>query len=183
MPLTILATATATETDTTTVTITNTATETSTITEQTTVYTATSPVIAIPTFTIYAIGGRNNGNPVVDLNDGSGTVGVARGSLQVLQFTTVNNNKLKVLNGSRAGSIAATNPNAGGTGAYVLFGSTASGLLDTTCQVTYNSDGTCPLSCQASRGTTSYDCGIYWRIGSDADVGGCSRFTPYAVGG
>jgi hypothetical protein len=101
----------------------------------------------------------------------------------VLQFTTVNNNVLKVLNGPNAGSTAATNPNAGGSGAYVLFGSTASGLLDTTCQVTANSDGTCPLSCQASRGTTSYDCGTYWRIGSDADVGSCNRFTPYAVGG
>jgi hypothetical protein len=181
VPLTIFATATATDTLTTTATITNTATETSTITEKTTIYTATLPAIAIPTFTVYAIGGPNSGNPIA--NAGGNIVGDARNLSPVLQFTTVDNNKLQVLNGPYAGSIAKTNPNAAGSGSYVYFGSTAAGLLDTTCQVTYNSDGTCPLSCQASRGTTSYDCGVYWRIGADADVGNCNRFTPYAVGG
>jgi hypothetical protein len=184
VPFIVHATTTTTQTDTATVTTTNTATETSTIVEQTTVYTATLPVIAIPTFTVYAIGGDNNGNPIADIGDGTGRVGNAK-SLRgpVLQFTTVNNNQLQVLNGPNAGSTGATNPNASGIGAYLLFGSAASGFPATSCQVTYNADGTCPLSCSASRGTTSYDCGVYWRIGGQSDVGSCSQFTPYAVGG
>jgi len=100
----------------------------------------------------------------------------------VLQFTTVDINKLQVLNGPYAGSIGKTDPNASGGGATIYFGSTRTGLVDTACQVTYNSDGTCPLSCQAARGSTSFDCGVYWRIGGDADVGNCNRFVPYAVG-
>ena len=89
-----------------------------------------------------------------------------------------------MLNGPDAGSIGKTDPNAAAVNAYVFFGNTANGLQETVCQVTYNAaDGTCPLSCVAARGTTSYDCGVYWRIASDADVGGCSKFTPYAVGG
>ncbi|KAL1792230.1 hypothetical protein ACET3X_009981 [Alternaria dauci] len=182
VPLTIQETATATQIDTVTDTITNTATETSTVTERTTIYTATSPVIAVPTFTIYAIGGGNNGNPIADANDGTGRTVNARGRPTILQFTTVNNNNLKVLNGPYAGSTGKTDPNADGFSAYVLFGATNPNFVDTNCQVTYNADGTCPLSCQNARGTTSYDCGVYWRIGSDADVGGCSRFVPYAVG-
>lgn len=180
----IHATTTTTQTNTATVTVTNTATETSTTIEQTTVYTATLPAIAIPTFSVYAIGGDNNGNPIVDIGDGSGRVGNAQGFGAVLQFTTVNNNQLQVLNGPNAGSTGATDPNASAFESYVLFGSAANGFPATSCQVTYNGDGTCPLTCQTSRGTTSYDCGVYWRIGSKSDIpSGCYQFTPYAVGG
>ncbi|KAI4914327.1 uncharacterized protein J4E92_009526 [Alternaria infectoria] len=185
VPLTILATATNTDTATVTNTITNTATETSTVTERTTIITGTQQVIAIPTFTVYAIGGDNSGNPIADASRNvPNTVGNSRGLSPVLQFTTVDNNKLQVLNGPYAGSIGKTNPNVGASEAYVLFGRNDAGLQETVCQVTYNAaDGTCPLSCVAARGTTSYDCGVYWRIAGDADVGGCYKFTPYAVGG
>ncbi|KAI4614823.1 hypothetical protein J4E80_006327 [Alternaria sp. BMP 0032] len=185
VPLTILATATNTDTATVTNTITNTATETSTVTERTTIITGTQQVIAIPTFTVYAIGGDNSGNPIADASRNvPNTVGNSRGLSPVLQFTTVDNNKLQVLNGPYADSIGKTNPNVGASEAYVLFGRNDAGLQETVCQVTYNAaDGTCPLSCVAARGTTSYDCGVYWRIAGDADVGGCYKFTPYAVGG
>ena len=163
-------------------TITNTATETSTITEQTTIFTATSAVIAIPTFTVYAIGGPNNGNPMSNANGNIVRNTRVTSPPPVLQFTTVDINKLQVLNGPYAGSIGKTDPNASGSGAALYFGSTRAGLVDTACQVTYKSDGTCPLSCQAARGSTSFDCGAIWRIGSDADVANCNRFVPYAVG-
>ncbi|KAI4940218.1 hypothetical protein J4E86_011184 [Alternaria arbusti] len=123
VPLTIFETATATDIVTATDTITNTATETSTITEQTTVFTATSAVIAIPTFTVYAIGGPNNGNPMSNAN--GNIVRNTRGTSPppVLQFTTVDINKLQVLNGPYAGSIGKTDPNASGSGAALYFGS------------------------------------------------------------
>ncbi|KAI4616447.1 uncharacterized protein J4E87_008713 [Alternaria ethzedia] len=119
VPLTIFETATATDTVTATETITNTATETSTITEQTTIFTATSPVIAIPTFTVYAIGGDNSGNPIADASVYiPNTTGNEAGLSPVLHFTTVDNNKLQVLNGPYAGSVGKTNPNVGATEAY-----------------------------------------------------------------
>ncbi|KAI4917429.1 hypothetical protein J4E85_009948 [Alternaria conjuncta] len=129
VPLTIFATATATDTATVTDTITNTATETSTVTERTTIITGTQQVIAIPTFTVYAIGGDNSGNPIGYA--GGNTVGNAQGLSPVLQFTTVDNNKLQVLNGPDAGSIGKTDPNAAAVNAYVFFGNTANGLQET----------------------------------------------------
>ncbi|KAI4687925.1 uncharacterized protein J4E88_003518 [Alternaria novae-zelandiae] len=132
VPLTILATATNTDTATVTNTITNTATETSTVTERTTIITGTQQVIAIPTFTVYAIGGDNSGNPIADASRNvPNTVGNSRGLSPVLQFTTVDNNKLQVLNGPYAGSIGKTNPNVGASEAYVLFGRNDAGLQET----------------------------------------------------
>lgn len=145
VPLVIHATTTTTQTNTATVTFTNTATETSTIVQQTTVYTATLPAIAITTFSVYAIGDDNIGNPIVDIGDGSGRMGNAQAYGVVLQFTTVNNNQLQVLNGPNAGSTGATDPNASVFESYVLFGSAANGFPATSCHVTYNADVTCPF--------------------------------------
>ncbi|KAG9186785.1 hypothetical protein G6011_09893 [Alternaria panax] len=180
VPLTIKATATATQTNTITATVRNTVTEFTTITAQKTVFTATSATVALPTFTIYAIGGNNNGRTIE--NQGIPYAG-AGSSNAPLQFTTTSNNILQVLNGPAAGSNAKTDPTKAFDSSYVLLGSTNSGLVDMTCKVMYKSDGSCPLACQGSRGSTNFDCGSTWRIGSDADVSSCVAFAPYAVGG
>jgi hypothetical protein len=111
---------------------------------------------------------------------GAGYVGVDYSDgVTVLEFTTTEDGVLKVLNGATAGTNGGTNPNASGSDSYVLFGG---GLTDLTCSATINDDGTCPLTCQGTRGTTNFDCGVYWRVGSEADSAGCSVFSPYAVG-
>lgn len=175
--MTATATATLVETD----TIVNTHTDVSTVTDYATVYTSTTTVVAIPTFNVYAIGGDNGGNPFYDIGDG--TVGDNAGGIPVLDFSINSDGTLTADNGSNSGSKGETDPNQGGTTSFVMFGSSGNNLVNVVCNVLYNADGTCPLACQGSRGTTNYDCGVYWRIGSDADVGSCSEFTPYVVGG
>lgn len=174
-------TATATATLVETETITNTETDVSTVTNYETIYTSTTAVVAIPTFKVYAIGGDNNGHPFYDIGDGR--VGDdAENGVTVLEFSINSDGTLTADNGSKSGSEGETDPNAGGTDSYVMFGSSGNNLVNVVCNVLYNDDDTCPLACQGTRGTTNYDCGVYWRIGSSADVGNCFQFTPYVVG-
>ncbi|KAH6976320.1 hypothetical protein BKA56DRAFT_687986 [Ilyonectria sp. MPI-CAGE-AT-0026] len=174
-------TATATATLVETETMTNTETDVSTVTNYETIYTSTTAVVAIPTFKVYAIGGDNNGHPFYDIGDGR--VGDdAENGVTVLEFSINSDGTLTADNGSKSGSEGETDPNAGGTDSYVMFGSSGNNLVNVVCNVLYNDDGTCPLACQGSRGTTNYDCGVYWRIGSNADVGNCFQFIPYVVG-
>ncbi|RSL54454.1 hypothetical protein CEP52_016471 [Fusarium oligoseptatum] len=172
-----------------TATATATATSTSTITEPATVYSETvtektttsiTQTVLKPTVSILAMGGWNNGHALYDLGDG--TVGDDGPYGTTLLFTLGLDGTLKVTNGVRSGSNGQTDPNNYGSSSYVLFGFQGGALKDMTCTVTQKTDGSCPLTCQGTRGSTNFDCGVYWRLGSDADVQGCSVFTPYAVG-
>ncbi|KAF4954518.1 hypothetical protein FSARC_12131 [Fusarium sarcochroum] len=165
---------------TTTVTHNDTITITNTATTNTTTYTSTTFVLAVPSFNIYAIGGENDGNPLrgdinapnfVDVDNPTGA--------PILEFTLGNDTTLQVLNGPRAGTKGGTDPVLSNRNVYVEFGN--DDFVDLSCTVTGNNDGTCPMSCQGSRGSISYDCGALWRNGNSSDVQGCSAFTPYAV--
>ncbi|KAJ4312443.1 hypothetical protein N0V84_009935 [Fusarium piperis] len=180
VPSTEKVTATEKVTSTSTSTVTEPATVYSeTVTERSTTYTSTQTILT-PAFSILAMGGWNNGRPFRDMGDGS--VGDDSFSGTTLNFNLAIDGKLKVNNGVKAGSKAQTDPNVGGSSSYVWFGRQGANLQDVTCSVTQRPDGSCPLTCQGSRGSTNFDCGVYWRLGGTGDVGSCSVFTPYAVG-
>ncbi|KAL2689469.1 hypothetical protein Neosp_003523 [[Neocosmospora] mangrovei] len=185
---TVTASVTVPSTEKVTATSTATATSTTTITEPATVYTETvtektttsiTQTVLKPTVSILAMGGWNNGHALSD--EGDGTVG-DDGYGTTLLFNLGLDGTLKVTNGVRSGSNGQTDPNNSGSNSLVLFGFSGGALKDMTCTVTQRTDGSCPLKCQGTRGSTNFDCGVYWRLGSDADVQGCSVFTPYAVG-
>jgi hypothetical protein len=78
-----------------------------------------------------------------------------------------------------------SDPNAGSYNAIPAFKPLSGDLQKLVVTVRQESDGTCPLSFQGARGSTSFECGVYWRVGSEADLAsfsGCSRMDMIAVG-
>ncbi|KAM0438583.1 hypothetical protein ACHAPT_001335 [Fusarium lateritium] len=173
------------ETTTTVVTstITSTATTSETVVERSTTYTSTVTAVA-PTFSILYY--RNilpRGNPLIDFaTPGAISVNGAVGGKPILQFTLGTDGALTVINGAGAGNGATTNPLAHGSASIVNFVPLTADLRAMTCRVAQQADGSCPLTCQGSHGSISYDCGSTWRVGGQEDVGSCSTAYLYAVG-
>ncbi|KAM0550664.1 hypothetical protein ACHAPJ_008727 [Fusarium lateritium] len=162
----------------------NTVFELKTVTETQTIYTSTTTVFAVPEFNIYAVGGHHDGYPMRGRMDSAQQVAMDnRKDEPLLEFSIGSNNTLKVLNGEIAGTIGRSDLGPHAEDHDVKFGKRDNDLPGISCKVTRDSDGTCPMTCQGQQGSLSYDCGVHWRLGEDADVKDCqgSAFTPYAV--
>jgi hypothetical protein len=187
VPSTLHATSTLTSTN----TITQTTTFTNTVTSsQTVLLTTTSSVngLAFPTFAIRVQGGDNTGHYITN----SGTYMInnqASSPAAGLAFNLDTGCNLYLASGPNTGdeivqdASQSTDPR--------LFINTpgsisAINLRYFTCSVQKASDGTCPMTCTSAlnTGSTIWDCGVYWRIGTVAQyqASGCYGWTPLVVG-
>ncbi|KAI8723076.1 hypothetical protein NCS52_00162600 [Fusarium sp. LHS14.1] len=154
---------------------------TETIVERPTTYTSTHTALS-PTFTIVASSGKFTGNQLYDPNYMSYTGIYSTGP--VLLFTLGDDGTLTAQNQGLAGQFAVSDPNAGSYNAIPAFKPLSGDLQKLVVTVRQEDDGTCPLSVQGARGSTSFECGVYWRVGSEADIAcysGCSRMDLIAV--
>ncbi|KAI8689537.1 hypothetical protein LRP88_14300 [Fusarium phalaenopsidis] len=155
---------------------------TETIVERSTTYTSTHTALS-PTFTIVAASGRYTGKYLYDANSrGYASVDFAG---PMLLFTLGDDGTLTAQNQGLAGQFAVSDPDAGSYNAIPAFKPLSGKLQKLVVTVTQESDGTCPLTFQGARGSASFECGTYWRVGSEDDLasfGGCHRIDMIAVG-
>ncbi|KAJ4254532.1 hypothetical protein NW762_010131 [Fusarium torreyae] len=162
----------------------NTVFELKTVAETQTIYTSTKTIFAVPEFNIYAVGDHHDWRPMRGRMDSYKLVAMDNHPEEpVLNFSIGCNNTLKVLNGESPGTIGRSDRGPRAKDHDVKFGKYDNDLPGISCKVIRNSDGTCPMTCQGQQGSLSYDCGVHWRLGEDADVKECqgSAFTPHAV--
>ncbi|KAM0429774.1 hypothetical protein ACHAPT_006380 [Fusarium lateritium] len=173
--------ATATNTETSTQVVATVYTET--VTERSTTYTSTHTALS-PTFTILVASGRYQGHKLYDTGYNS-WLGTDSTSSPPVVFTLGDDGTLTARNGGVAGQFAVSDPTRDSYNAIPAFQPLSGNLQKVITTVTQLSDGSCPLTFQAARGSTTFECGVYWRVGSDADrasFSGCYQFNLVAIG-